>query len=204
MKKYLIAYAKKPLPGYAKTRLGSELGFEESAGVYARFLYTCLLEMVGLVDDDLTIELSLASETDLAFFTAAFPEFIIKKQVGLDLGQRFFQSFKEAFESDAHSVVVIGTDIPGLDQSIIQSAFKALDKKDVVIGPDTDGGYYLIGTRNKHAVLFHNIEWSTWVTLQQTKDLIKSQNLSLKLLPVLSDIDTKTDFQRWLAERIIS
>jgi rSAM/selenodomain-associated transferase 1 len=197
VKKHLIAYAKKPLPGYAKTRLGNNIGFEESAGVYARILYQCLLELVKLTPDEVSIELSLASDSDVAFFNLAFPEFLISSQKKADLGQRFTQSFKDAFESGAESVVVIGTDIPDLDHMIIKAAFKALEENEVVIGPDTDGGYYLMGTRLKNAILFEDIDWSSEFVLQQTKHLLNDQQLSFSLLPVLSDVDTEADFQRW-------
>ena len=199
MKKHLIIYAKKPLPGYAKTRLGSIIGFEESAGVYARFLYQSLFELIELTHDEITIELSLASDSDKSFFNLAFPEFVISSQLGSDLGQRFTQSFKDAFDNGADSVVVIGSDIPDLDRSIIQAAFKTLEGNDVVIGPDRDGGYYLFGTRERNSILFQDINWSSEFVLQQTKRLLQGQQITFHLLPVLSDVDTYTDYQRWLS-----
>jgi rSAM/selenodomain-associated transferase 1 len=199
MKKHLIVYAKRPLPGYAKTRLGAKIGAEESAGVYARFLYRCLLELVELDLDEFSIELSLAASEDIAFFELAFPEFQVNAQIGMNLGQRFTHSFSTAFEKGADAVVVIGTDIPDLDRSIIRAAFAGLEEKDVVIGPDTDGGYYLIGTRDKTAILFNDIHWSSEFVYQRTEQLIQSQGLTLHRLPVLSDVDTEADFRRWLA-----
>ena len=201
MKKHLIVYAKRPLPDYAKTRLGAKIGNEESAGVYARFLYRCLLELVALDIEELSIELSLAALDDIPYFELAFPEFHVNAQIGADLGQRFTHSFRAAFQTGADAVVVIGTDIPGLDRSIIQTAFAGLRGKDVVIGPDSDGGYYLIGTRNQAAILFQDIDWSSEFVFQQTKKLIQSQGLSIHQLPTLSDVDTEADFQRWLATR---
>jgi rSAM/selenodomain-associated transferase 1 len=198
MKKHLIVYAKRPLPGYAKTRLGAKIGLDESAGVYARFLYNCLMELVDLPLDELNIELSLASPEDIPFFELAFPEFQVNAQIGADLGQRFSHSFSTAFENGANAVVVIGTDIPNLDQIIIQSAFRSLEEKEVVIGPDMDGGYYLIGTRDKTATLFQDIDWSSEFVFQQTEHLIQAQGLSIDHLPTLADVDTEADFQRWL------
>lgn len=201
MKKHLIAYAKRPLPGYAKTRLGEEIGQEESAGVYARFLYQCLLELTHLDHAGISVELCVASDADLAFFRLAFPEFLISAQVGADLGQRFSHSFQAAFKRGAGAVVVIGTDIPDLDRLILNSAFDALEENEVVIGPSVDGGYYLMGTRAKDANLFEGIDWSSEVVLQQTEALIRRQQLSIHYLPTLVDIDTAADFQRWLAAR---
>lgn len=204
MGKHMIIYAKRPFPGYAKTRLGKSIGEEEAAGLYARLLYRCLLELIELTRDGVTIELSLASSADIPYFRLAFPEFLVRAQTDGNLGQRFTKSFQDAFDRGAEAVVVIGTDIPGLDRSIIQLAFQALREKDVVMGPDTDGGYYLIGTRKKNAILFDGIKWSSEFVFQQTLDLINAQQFAVEFLSALSDVDTETDFRRWYSGLTIS
>ena len=201
MKNHLIVFAKRPLAGHAKTRLGEKIGLEESAGIYARFLYQSLFELVALDRADIIIELSLASSADVPYFRFAFPEFQISSQSGGNLGQRFTKSFQKAFDQGATAVVVIGTDIPDLNRSILQSAFDALSENEVVIGPDLDGGYYLIGTRLRDATLFKNIDWSSERVFQQTERLILAQGLTMFYLPTLSDVDTDEDFRRWLAKR---
>ena len=201
MKNHLIVFAKRPLAGHAKTRLGEKIGLEESAGIYARFLYQSLFELVALERADIIIELSLASSADVPYFRFAFPEFQISSQSGGNLGQRFTKSFQKAFDQGATAVVVIGTDIPDLNRTILQSAFDALSENDVVIGPDMDGGYYLIGTRLRDATLFKNIDWSSERVFQQTERLILTQGLTMFYLPTLSDVDTDEDFRRWLAKR---
>ncbi|MFL7893714.1 MAG: TIGR04282 family arsenosugar biosynthesis glycosyltransferase [Anaerolineales bacterium] len=201
MKNHLIVFAKRPLAGHAKTRLGEKIGLEESAGIYARFLYQSLFELVALERADIIIELSLASSADVPYFRFAFPEFQISSQTGGNLGQRFTKSFQKAFDQGATAVVVIGTDIPDLNRTILQSAFDALSENEVVIGPDLDGGYYLIGTRLRDATLFKNIDWSSERVFQQTERLILAQGLTMFYLPTLSDVDTDEDFRRWLAKR---
>jgi uncharacterized protein len=201
VKKHLIAYAKKPWPGYAKTRLGEKIGYEESAGVYARLLYGCLLELAELGDNEFQIELSLASDDDRAYFESAFPEFLISVQIKADFGQRLAHSLKAGFAQGADAVILIGTDVPGLKQEIIHAGFDALTENDIVIGPSADGGYYLIGSRLQTANLFKNISWSSELVLEQTENLIRSQRLSLHHLPPLSDIDTEADYLTWLRSR---
>jgi len=201
LKNHLIVFAKRPLAGHAKTRLGEKIGLEESAGIYARFLYQSLFELVALERADIIIELSLASSADVPYFRFAFPEFQISSQSGGNLGQRFTKSFQKAFDQGATAVVVIGTDIPDLNRTILQSAFDALSENEVVIGPDLDGGYYLIGTRLRDATLFKNIDWSSERVFQQTERLILAQGLTMFYLPTLSDVDTDEDFRRWLAKR---
>ncbi len=47
-------------------------------------------------------------------------------------------------EDGASRVVVIGSDTPTLDPSIVISAFLCLEGRDVVLGPATDGALYLV------------------------------------------------------------
>lgn len=42
-------------------------------------------------------------------------------------------------------VVLVGSDIPGIEPAILESAFRALDSHQLVLGPACDGGFYLIG-----------------------------------------------------------
>ena len=197
MKKHLIIYAKRPLPGYAKTRVGSAIGMEASAGVYARMLYSFLFDISRNLGSLCHIELSVASPEDVAFFQLAFPELKVRSQIKGDLGERMANSFQQAFDDGAECAVLTGSDIPGLNSSIIAQAFTLLVKHQVVIGPATDGGYYLIGMQTPGAHLFNGIAWSTNTVLAQTVDFIKKQGMTLDYLPTLSDMDNETEFVAW-------
>jgi glycosyltransferase A (GT-A) superfamily protein (DUF2064 family) len=135
MMRHLIVYAKRPQPGYAKTRLGAAIGMEQAAGVYARLLYAYLLDLVrgGLADTH--VEISVASPADVPFFAAAFPELLVRPQVEGDLGQRLAASFAQAFAAGAEVVVVTTSDTPGLDRRLVDAAFRTLGSAPVVIGP---------------------------------------------------------------------
>jgi rSAM/selenodomain-associated transferase 1 len=197
MKKQVIAFAKKPVAGYAKTRLGETIGFEEAAGVYARLLYHCLLELSSLPEQGIEVELRLASPADIPYFRLAFPEFQTSAQTGADLGERLRDAMRAAFERGADAVLAIGTDIPDLQRDTILDAFAALETADVVIGPCSDGGYYLIGTTRREAELFRGIDWSSAHVLQQSGELVHRQGLTCTTLLTLEDIDTQADFQLW-------
>ena len=89
----------------------------------------------------------------------------------------------------SYKVVVIGADCPQLSQVVIQDAYQALDDHDVVIGPSTDGGYYLIGMRERCFEVFSNIPWSTPTVLEQTIQLLENQGIVYRLLSPLTDVD---------------
>lgn len=193
----LIIYAKCPLPGQAKTRLGRAIGMEVAAGVYARLLYGYLLDVVATRPAEADIELSVADAADVAFYADAFPEIRVVPQVGADLGERMLCSFRDAFHNGVTQVVLTGSDIPGLTGAHVSDAFAALAAHDVVLGPATDGGYYLIGMNAPGADLFSDMAWSTADVLTHTLSRAASRGLSVQQVARLSDIDHESEFRIW-------
>jgi len=197
IRRRLIVYAKRPLPGRAKTRLGRAVGMEQAAGVYARLLYGYLLDVVGANWQDVEIELSVADAADVAFFTDAFPEIQVVHQVGASLGERMMRSFVDAFDQGIDAVVLTGSDIPGLNSTHIEDALAVLRDHDVALGPATDGGYYLIGMCAPGADLFSDIAWSTPDVLAQTASRAQALGLPLGHVATLSDIDYEPEYRAW-------
>ena len=77
-----------------------------------------------------------------------------------DLGHRMWCALRDGLEV-ANQVCVVGTDGPDLDAALVEEAFDGLSKADVVIGPATDGGYYLLAIQRPIPELFEGIPWST-------------------------------------------
>jgi rSAM/selenodomain-associated transferase 1 len=202
--KHLLVYAKRPLLGYAKTRLGKGIGMESAAGFYARLLYGYLADLLRARLEETTIVLSVASSADVPFFAGAFPELVVRAQVKGDLGQRMAASFERAFAEGAASVILTGSDIPGLDSKLVRTAFGELARAPIVLGPAADGGYYLIGLRAPNARLFQGIAWSTGRVRAQTMALADAQGLEVATLPQLYDVDSITEYERWRAAYISS
>jgi rSAM/selenodomain-associated transferase 1 len=114
-------------------------------------------------------------------------------QKGEDLGQRMCAAFEWAFRREYGKVLVIGCDAPDVECSVVLNAFSRLDDFDVVLGPSTDGGYYLMGLKQLRDDLFEDISWSTNQVLNQTKERIDSAGLSSFSLPTRDDVDTYSD-----------
>ena len=101
--------------------------------------------------------------------------------------------------------LAIGADCPDISCQHIQQAFDALERQDVVLGPASDGGYYLIGLRQPPnsipdtpmESLFQGIDWSTPRVFQQTLQKIQQLGLSYAHLETLSDIDRPEDLAIW-------
>lgn len=193
----VIVFAKQPLPGYAKSRLGADLGEEESAGVYARLLYSYLHSLMSLDLQQYLVELSAAEVEDIPFFEDAFPEFLVRPQSYGNLGQRMAAAFQRAFDEGADCVVLTGSDIPDLAESVIMEAFSKLEKFSVVLGPAVDGGYFLIGMTQPCVSIFSNIIWSRETVMEQTLERIEEEGLLAGLLAEREDIDHISSFNRW-------
>ena len=118
-------------------------------------------------------------------------------KVAGDLGRRLTAAFQEAFREGTH-VVVVGTDAPGVRRSVVEDAFQRLEQGDLVLGPATDGGYYLLGLSRPAPELFQDIPWSTDGVLEATRSKGRALGLREETLGILPDIDTLEDLRsRW-------
>jgi len=193
----LILFAKYPQASQVKTRLGKDLGDEKSAEIY-RGLVEQIVAQTQPAAKDYQRALFFDPPDRAGDFQKWFP--IIEHQFpqeGVSLGDRLKNAFESSLKGRASRVVVVGSDCPYVDQSLIQRSFRSLDFHDLVLGPASDGGYYLIGLKKLYYPLFQHISWSTGKVLSQTEDRALSLNLKIHRLPTLSDIDTLQDYQSW-------
>jgi len=110
-----------------------------------------------------------------------------------DLGARMMLAANEAFDEGARRVVIIGTDCPRLDESVLGEAFDALDRHDLVFGPAADGGYYLIGLAKPCDPVFQGIAWGGAGVLGESLDAASRAGAQAELLCTLPDVDTPED-----------
>jgi rSAM/selenodomain-associated transferase 1 len=108
-----------------------------------------------------------------------------------DLGERMKTAFNDGFNEGYSKVIIIGSDIYSLEKSDIEKAFYQLNFHDAVIGPATDGGYYLLGLRSNFSSIFDGKEWSSKNVLHET--LIDLKSKSFYLLDYKNDIDNYDD-----------
>jgi uncharacterized protein len=113
-----------------------------------------------------------------------------------DLGQRIMLSIQQLQELELakeNYFVIIGTDCPDVNSSVLDRAFQALSKNDLVIGQAEDGGYYLIGFKQIIPQLFQGISWGTATVFAETLAIANGLGLRISYLPVLRDIDRPED-----------
>jgi rSAM/selenodomain-associated transferase 1 len=123
-------------------------------------------------------------------------------QTGDDLGERMEKAFEHLFSEDVEQALLIGSDIPGLNARVMDTAFTALLTHDAVLGPAKDGGYYLIGFNKTSFApdIFHGMVWSTGTVFQETMDKLHDASVKVHVLPALTDVDTVDDLKKLLSQ----
>lgn len=205
MSNALVLFMKAPRSGTVKTRLTPRVTMDEAADLYRAFI----LDTLNLARRTAAATLFVAWTPDDGraelVSTLGDPDVNWLRQRGSDLGERLSNAFA-AFRRDGwEKTVVLGGDSPLLPHSIVEEAFEALDRHDVVLGPADDGGYYLIGlsgpgrrrkSDDRCDRLFESIHWGTGRVLGQTRAAIRACGLSCHELPAWHDVDRPADLDR--------
>ncbi len=198
MKQALIIFTRVPEPGKTKTRLEAKFTKEECANVHEAML------------KDLW-PLCNAEEWDtFVYYTPANGKEKIQQllpgacsylpQEEIPFGERMKRSMGHILETGYQSCILVGTDIPVLNATIIQEAFKSLETEDVVIGATEDQGYYLIGMTKLYGTIFDDQKYGTGSVYGDTVAKIKTCVESYGIMPVLRDIDEPADIEAYWKE----
>lgn len=197
MKTCVIVFAKNPVPNQVKTRLVPSISAEQAAALYTAFLIDWCETLGKLSEVDLVITYTPPeAQPDLQVLIG--DDVIYIPQMGADLGERLTSATQWAAKQGYTKILFVGSDSPTLPISYISQALTLLDSRNTVIGPSTDGGYYLIGFSVETLVttiphVFEDIAWSTAEVFQQTVGRIHAAKATLGLLPPWYDIDTAED-----------
>lgn len=185
-------FAKWPEPGTVKTRLA-----RDDAVWGARVARAFLLDTLHRLDavDAQRVLVFAPAEREADFAALVSDRFVLVPQADGDLGRRLSAFFASQFAAGVRAVVAVGTDSPTLPLEFIDGAFAELRNTDVVLGPATDGGYYLIGCGPDHPALFDNIAWGSGRVLADTIAALSDPRWRLALLPPWYDVDTPDDWE---------
>ena len=187
-----VLFAKKPTPGAVKTRLQSHLRAYDAARLYEALLLDCATVLHATQAALKVVAFAPAHAEDALYsLLAPIGTFEYVPQPKGDLGQRMEGLMQWAFARGAERVVLVGSDSPSLPAAYIDEGLVLLREKEVVLGPSTDGGYYLVGRRNGESRIFQDVAWSTGMVLEQTLTRLGTQTLGL--LPPWYDVDTPAD-----------
>jgi len=189
----LAVMAKAPRPGRVKTRLAPPLTLEESAAINVCFLRdtTENIAAVAAVGGAAGV-ISYTPVGEEALFDGLLPpDFALLPQRGDGFGERLFASAQDLLACGFGSVCLIDSDSPTVPAAAFEQAVAALQQPGdrIVLGPSSDGGYYLIGMKRAHAGVFAGITWSTAAVFAETVEAAEKAGIEVVMLPLWYDVD---------------
>jgi rSAM/selenodomain-associated transferase 1 len=184
---------KAPRPGFVKTRLAAAIGPDAACAAYRAMAEKQLREIpmgwarvVHFAPADGCAEMQ-EWLGDGCFYAP---------QADGDLGARMSAAARDAATKGFARAILLGGDCPWITRELLLRAEQELAAHDLVIGPATDGGYYLLGMNAGKMAPFSGIEWSTEHVLKQTLTQAEEAGLSVCLLPELEDVDDAAGWER--------
>jgi uncharacterized protein len=196
----VLIFTRYPEPGQAKTRLIPALGAAGAANLHRQMTEQTLAQVKHLQHSRPAVsgEVYFSGPQGSAEMQAWLgSDWNYQAQGSGDLGDRLIHALATSLQVGVDSVLVIGTDCPALTAELMAEALNHLQVYDVVIGPATDGGYYLIGLRSPIPELFTDIPWGTDTVFRRTVAIAQALNLSIAYLPMLDDVDRPEDLPVW-------
>lgn len=138
--------------------------------------------------------LALLAATGLPYFLISTDQ-----QQGRSFGERLHGALARTFALGFEQVIVIGNDCPQLRVGDLHRAATLLGNSDTVLGPDRNGGIYLLGL-SKAAFdkigSFEPLPWQTPALHQQLAALLRQGQVTVACLPAYADINSAQDLHR--------
>jgi len=188
----IVIFIKAPRLGKVKTRLAQKIGAEKAQMIYRAMVEDLMQNFKGFRKFDMRIAVwPQDAEPEVRHWLDWKGQIVVQAEG--DLGTKLKRTFEDAFAQGYQRVVIIGSDLPDLSDSMIKTSFKRLHNYPLVLGPAMDGGYYLIGLSSLNLELFTDIDWSTSQVLHNTLKHAKNAGIQYFLLPEMRDIDEYDD-----------
>ncbi|AIM59690.1 TIGR04282 family arsenosugar biosynthesis glycosyltransferase [Cellulophaga lytica] len=188
-KNLLLIFTRNPELGKCKTRLAAKTGDKIALDIY-KFLLNHTVAITQNLNADKQVHYSVAIRDNDIWSNNIYHK---KLQNGNDLGSRMMNAFKQGFADGYKNIIIIGSDLFDITTTDIENAFDHLLKNDFVVGPATDGGYYLLGMKKLNSSVFKNKDWGTNTVLKDTLNNLKDEKI--KLLEAKNDVDYYEDIK---------
>jgi rSAM/selenodomain-associated transferase 1 len=189
----IAVMAKASIPGRTKTRLVPPLSFAEAAAFNTAFLQDVAANMLAASKRaNISGYMAFGPPESVGFFKTMLPAGIGLIESWLpNFGDCLFGTITQLLASGHGAAVVLNADSPTLPTSLLVNAAGLLARPGdrAVIGPSTDGGYYLLGLKTAHRCLFEGIDWSTERVARQTLEAAREIGLPVHILPAWYDVD---------------
>ncbi|MGA0532775.1 TIGR04282 family arsenosugar biosynthesis glycosyltransferase [Hansschlegelia sp. KR7-227] len=185
--------AKASNPGLTKTRLCPPLTFEEAAAFNTAFLKDVAANVARSgADRSVATYMAFGPPGSKAFFERELPADIGLMEIWRpNFGDCLWAATETMFELGHASACVLNSDSPTLPSALLIEMYEALEAPGdrAVLGPSTDGGYYLLALKTPRRRMFEDIAWSTDAVADETRQRAAEIGLELVTLPDWYDVD---------------
>jgi rSAM/selenodomain-associated transferase 1 len=199
--------AKASYPGRTKTRLSPPLSMEEAADFNTAFLKDVADNLsAAACSASLAGSMAYGPPGSEAFFREILPRSIALHEVWWpNFGDCLKQAMQKQFDAGHKAACVLNSDSPTLPVALLVEMVDVLAQPGdrAVLGPSTDGGYYLLACKRQHGRLFEDIAWSTDAVARQTLDRAAEIGLRVHILPRWYDVDDCASI-RLLAREVLN
>jgi rSAM/selenodomain-associated transferase 1 len=197
--------SKAPLPGRSKTRLATAIGEVAASELSACFLHDVAAAIEGVPE--------ALGRRGYGVYAPSGTEHIMRRllpagfglllQAGDDLGHVLLGATRALLVAGHDCVLLVNGDSPTLPPGLLVQALETLRQPGdrMVLGPASDGGYYLVGLKHPHRHLFEQIAWGTEAVARSTCERAAEIGLATTLLPEWYDVDD-IETLRWLQEEL--
>jgi rSAM/selenodomain-associated transferase 1 len=200
----IAVMAKASVPGRTKTRLTPPLTSAEAATFNTAFLKDVSANLLAAGQRS-------AIQGYMAYGPPGSQQFFVDnlpREIGLieswlpNFGDCLFKAINGLFAAGHSSAVVLNSDSPTLPTALLVETAEILARPGdrAVLGPSTDGGYYLLGIKQAHRRLFDDIDWSTERVARQTRERAQEIGLDVHQLPAWYDVDDSQALRQLYAE----
>lgn len=197
---------KAPRSGQVKTRLVPPLRAEQASLLSACFVKDILANLLA-VSASVPVDCFAAYSplgSEAMFRDVLPPQVRLLPPRSVGLADSLPDAIEDLIARGYEGACLVNADSPTLPTSVLVEAVASLRAPGdrVVLGPATDGGYYLIGLKHPHRHLFHDIDWSTERVYRQTAERAASMSLELVTLPAWYDVDDSSSLS-WLSQELL-
>jgi uncharacterized protein len=193
--------AKAPGAGRTKTRLSPLLSPDEATALGCCFLRD-MTANIAFAGESVAVDAYVAfapAASEAAFDGIVEPgtQFVLADgsmpapEGVVALGASLLQAMSSLLARGYGGVALLNADSPNLPTERLIEAARLLTSpaERIVLGPSTDGGYYLIGAKAAYPDLFRSIDWSTRRVAEQTRARVAALGLPLAELEPWYDVD---------------
>jgi len=190
----LALFTRPPVPGQVKTRLSPALPPALAAGLYE-----------ALFADTLEAVRASGAEERTLWWPGEPPRgptpagFESRSQAGADTGARLAHAAGEMMREPGDRVVMVTSGVPALRAALLDEAFAALETSDLVLGPATDGGCWLVGLAREAPAFFEGLAPDVPDAFERARTSAVRAGLSVRTMAMLDGLETPHELVRLLA-----